>query len=107
MSTKDGEAGMIAQAVLMAFSLPSSEPIPSFSCDNGIPSISLLGAKEDWVHLASKLIQMEKGIFGKEPALCTLILHPILNRFIATFDNPNDPAIRLFWNGKSLLRHSL
>lgn len=42
---------------------------------------------------------MEKGAFGKEPALYALIPHPILDRFVATFEILNDPAIRLFWNG--------
>jgi hypothetical protein len=98
MGTRDGGENIMAQAIFMASVTPSFEPIAPFACDNGIPSISLLGAKEDWIYLASKLKQMEKGVFGKEPALYALFLHPLLDRFITTFDIPNDPAIRLFWN---------
>lgn len=42
---------------------------------------------------------MDKGAFGKEPALYAIILYPMLNRLVATFDIPNDPAIHPFWNG--------
>jgi hypothetical protein len=41
---------------------------------------------------------MEKRTFGNEPYSYARTLRPLLTRFIATFDTPNDPAIRLFWS---------
>jgi hypothetical protein len=99
LGTRDGGEDIIANAVFMAESTPSVEPIAPFTCLSGIPSISLRGTKADWIYLADNLSQMEKGAFGTEPALYAHILRPILDRFVAIFDIPNDPAIRLFWNG--------
>jgi hypothetical protein len=99
MGTVNVEEDIMANAVFMASSTPSSEYMAPFACLNGIPSISLDGKKDDWIQLAEKLTQMEKGTFGKEPALYAHILRPLLDRFVVTFDIPNDPAIRLFWNG--------
>jgi hypothetical protein len=96
MKTSDEE--VIANALMMARSTPSFEEIAPFPCDNGIPSITLLGTKADWIILADKLTQMERGSFGNEPRLYANNLRPILTRFIETFDRPNDPVIRLFWN---------
>jgi hypothetical protein len=96
MKTSDEE--LIANALMMARSTPSIEEIAPFPCKNGIPSITLLGKQADWMRLADKLTQMEKGSFGNEPRVYATSLRPILARAIATFDNPNDPAIRLFWN---------
>jgi hypothetical protein len=96
MKTLDEE--LMANALMMARSTSSFEDIAPFPCDNGIPSITLLGTQADWIKLVEKLTQMEKLSFGNEPRLYANILGPILARFIVTFDRPNDPAIRLFWN---------
>jgi hypothetical protein len=96
MKTSDEE--LMANALMMAQPTLSFEELAPFPCDNGMPSVTLLGMREDWMKLAEKLTQMEKGSFGVEPSLYAHILRPILARFIATFDRPNDPAIRLFWN---------
>ncbi|KAF2432417.1 hypothetical protein EJ08DRAFT_677630 [Tothia fuscella] len=85
-------------AVFMAASTPSHEAIEPFSCRNGIPSVTLLGDKADWIQLSSKVRKMETGALGVEPSLYALSLRPLVNRFLLTFDIPHDPAIRLFWN---------
>jgi hypothetical protein len=100
-STNGSGEEMMANAVFMAVSTPSFEHIAPFGCLNGIPSITLSGEKLDWIKLMDKLAQMEKGTFGNEPASYARNLRPLLTRFIATFDIPNDPTIRLFWNGRS------
>jgi hypothetical protein len=89
---------MMADAIFMSSSNPSFEEIAPFPCQNGIPSVTLLGTKADWIKLANKFIQLEQGVLGNEPRLYSLGLRPILNRFITTFDIPNDPTIRIFWN---------
>jgi hypothetical protein len=42
---------MMADAIFMASSIPSFERIAPFPCQNGIPSITLLGTKTDWIKL--------------------------------------------------------
>jgi hypothetical protein len=87
---------MLANSLMMASSSPSSEPFPAFPCENGFPSITLNGTQDDWKGLLAKVDSL--GNFGKEPKLYGKMLRIVLSRFIQTFDKPNDPAIRLFWN---------
>ncbi|KAF2432514.1 hypothetical protein EJ08DRAFT_647964 [Tothia fuscella] len=74
------------------------EDTAPFPCQNGIPSITLLGTRSDWTKLADKITRLEQGALGEEPRLYALILNPILIRFVETFDYPNDLAIRRFWD---------
>jgi hypothetical protein len=86
----------LAKALMMASPSVASEELAAFPCENGIPSVTLLGTKSDWEILLKKLEPLKQ--FGKEPTMYSAILHPILSRFVATFDKPNDPDIRLFWS---------
>ncbi|KAI9927222.1 hypothetical protein MW887_003608 [Aspergillus wentii] len=62
----------------------------------GIPSVELLGDREDWKMLLKKLDKLET--LGKEPAQFAKLLDPIVRMFIATFDNPTSDKVRHFWN---------
>jgi hypothetical protein len=92
----NSSAIMLANVLMMAISSPATEDIPAFPCANGLPSVTLSGAKDDWQSILTKIESL--GKFGKEPGVYGRLLYPILSRFVATFDKPNDPAIRLFWN---------
>jgi hypothetical protein len=87
---------MLANALMMATSSPSWEVLPAFPCRNGLPSITLEGMKYDWKNILAKFDSLDK--FGEEPRMYSRLLRPVLSRFVQTFDIPNDPAIRLFWN---------
>jgi hypothetical protein len=87
---------MLANALIIASSSPSSEPFPEFPCKNGFPSITLDGTQDDWKKILTKIELL--GNFGKEPKIYTSLHRPVLSRFVETFDKPNHPAIRLFWN---------
>lgn len=69
----------------------------------GIPSVTLLGEREDWELLLKKLDKIPQ--LGKEPAQFTELLTPVLKRFVACFDNPTSPDLRDFW-GKCAHRYS-
>lgn len=62
----------------------------------GLPSVTLLGEKSDWETLLAKLERLPE--FGPEPKAYAQQLRPILSRFVQTFDKPDDPDIRGFWN---------
>lgn len=62
----------------------------------GLPSVTLLGEKGDWESLLAKLDRLPE--FGPEPKAYAQQLRPILSRFVQTFDKPDDPDIRAFWN---------
>jgi hypothetical protein len=98
--TNGTDEDMIAKALMMSTSTPTKPPegLLSFPCENGIPSITLLGTKADWKNISDKLDPLIKFKFGKEPALYGAILRPILSRFIETFDKPNDLGVRQFWS---------
>jgi hypothetical protein len=89
---------MIAKALLMASSTKATEDLQPIPCENGIPSITLLGTKEDWMAILDKLEPLIKAKFGKQPAIYGAVLRPILSRFIETFDKSNNVGIRQFWS---------
>jgi hypothetical protein len=62
----------------------------------GIPSVTLLGEKSDWEGLLARLDRLPD--FGEEPAAYAAQLRPILSRFVWTFDTPDKPEIRRFWD---------
>jgi hypothetical protein len=87
---------MMAMALMMTSSIPVPSNMGDIVCECGFPSVTLLGTQGDWQKLLSKLDQM--GQLGPEASLYSQNLHPILSRFVATFERPHDPSIRRFWN---------
>ena len=61
----------------------------------GFPSVTLLGEREDWVKLRHRLDQLPK--YGDEPTEWATLLVPIFDRFVATFDSPDDEELKVFW----------
>lgn len=62
----------------------------------GLPSVTLLGQKKDWVDLRQRLDKI--GRLGDEPALFANLLKPVLDHFILSFEDPNDPMVLDFWS---------
>ncbi|GAB1310438.1 hypothetical protein MFIFM68171_00648 [Madurella fahalii] len=62
----------------------------------GIPSVTLLGEREDWELLVDKLGRLPE--FGREPTEYAAKLYHILSWFPRTFDEPDSDAVRGFWN---------
>ncbi len=62
----------------------------------GLPSVTLLGARADWAALQWRVEQLP--LFGPDPAAYAARLRPVLRRFVASFDDPDAPAVRAFWN---------
>ena len=61
----------------------------------GIPSAVLLGEREDWVKIHSRLNKLPQ--LGQEPEQFARLLSPVLGYFVRSFDSPNDPAVHSFW----------
>lgn len=61
----------------------------------GLPSVRLLGWRDDWAALLGKLERL--GEFGAEPAQYARNLRPILSMFVKTWDEPETAAVRDFW----------
>ncbi|KAJ4024565.1 hypothetical protein NW752_003134 [Fusarium irregulare] len=59
----------------------------------GIPSVTLLGEREDWVKLQSKLGRLYE--FGTDAGLFADALKPIMKRFVTSWDA--DGETREFW----------
>jgi hypothetical protein len=62
----------------------------------GIPSVTLLGEKADWVDIRHRLDKLAQ--FGKEPELFSRLLTPVLDYFISTFEGADDPKVVDFWS---------
>ncbi|RBA08941.1 hypothetical protein FPRO05_07221 [Fusarium proliferatum] len=63
----------------------------------GIPSVTLLGEREDWVKLGEKVEKLKE--FGDEAAGFAERLRPIMKRFVSSWgvDGEGDGETRLFW----------
>ncbi|KAH8901117.1 hypothetical protein GQ53DRAFT_589985, partial [Thozetella sp. PMI_491] len=61
----------------------------------GIPSVTLLGEREDWVKIQNRLDKLLE--LGPEAALFAQILRPIIGHFVLGFDNPTHEALPKFW----------
>ncbi|PKY06059.1 hypothetical protein P168DRAFT_310165 [Aspergillus campestris IBT 28561] len=66
----------------------------SLSC--GIPSVTLLGEREDWARMVTKIDKLRQ--LGDEPARFAQLLRPVLNHFVASFDRPDAPDVLTFWS---------
>jgi hypothetical protein len=62
----------------------------------GIPAVTLLGEREDWVEIQARLAKLKD--FGPEPEAFGELLKPILRYFIETFDHPESPSVKDFWS---------
>ena len=54
----------------------------------GIPSITLLGERDDWVKIQRRLDKLPQ--LGPEPEIFARLLRPVLEYFVRSFDSPND-----------------
>ncbi|KAF2443103.1 hypothetical protein P171DRAFT_391217, partial [Karstenula rhodostoma CBS 690.94] len=61
----------------------------------GFPSVTLLGERDDWVKMRTRLDTLP--IYGLECAEWGKLLVPIFDRFIAMFDCPGDERLKKFW----------
>jgi hypothetical protein len=77
---------MLADALIIASSSPSSEEFPAFLCKNGLSSITLNGTQDDWKNVIRKLDLLEN--FGKELRVYSRLLRRVLFRSLQTFDKP-------------------
>ncbi|KAJ4412291.1 hypothetical protein N0V91_000762 [Didymella pomorum] len=72
----------------------------------GIPSVTLLGEREDWQKIHNKLNKLSE--FGEEPTNFAEQLRPILRNFISMFDADakSNPGLQAFW-GRIADKHSM
>ncbi|KAJ4334734.1 hypothetical protein N0V87_006643 [Didymella glomerata] len=72
----------------------------------GIPSVTLLGEREDWEKIHNKLNKLSE--FGDEPTNFAEQLRPILRNFISMFDADakSSPELQAFW-GRIADKHNM
>lgn len=68
----------------------------------GIPSVTLLGDRDDWVRIRRRLDDGGGGggrldSWGDETALFAARLRTVLDYFVRSFDAPEDPQVLEFW----------
>jgi hypothetical protein len=66
-----------------------------FSIACGLPSVTLLGRKEDWEKMLERLERLKS--FGEEPTMWYDLLKPVFTKFVETFDDPESENIKDFW----------
>jgi hypothetical protein len=75
---------------------PSSEEQALITCENDIPSFTLLGTQKDWQRLLLKVKKL--GEFGVEMAGYSKSLRSIMSCFVRSFQELNSVDIRQFWS---------
>jgi hypothetical protein len=93
-STTTPTDNVTASIIMMGTLQNYFEYIRTTAC--GIPSVTLLGTKEDWQNILSRLPKLAS--FGSEPAQFGILLTPVLEHFIASFDNPTSEETSSFWS---------
>ncbi|PKS08746.1 hypothetical protein jhhlp_004799 [Lomentospora prolificans] len=67
-----------------------------FDCATcGIPNITLLGKKQDWISLQRRVDKMLQ--WGREAEMYHRLLTPILRHMVLSFDDPTSEAVTSFW----------
>ncbi|KAI4162392.1 MAG: hypothetical protein LQ342_003958 [Letrouitia transgressa] len=61
----------------------------------GLPSVTLLGTKEDWMEILKRLERLPQ--LGAEPEKFSQLLKPVILNFIQTFDSPDSKEVKDFW----------
>lgn len=79
--------------VMMATTKKYHEYMVTAGC--GFPSVTLLGKREDWVHLLQKVGQL--ALYGKELAAWSKLLIKIAEKMIETFDQPDSQSVKDCW----------
>ncbi|KAF2166254.1 hypothetical protein M409DRAFT_66756 [Zasmidium cellare ATCC 36951] len=88
------ESDRVVAAVLMMGSLQKYFQYRfQFVC--GIPSVTLLGEREDWAKLVGKIGKLAS--LGDECAKFAELLEPVLVHFVETFDHPSSETVVDFW----------
>jgi hypothetical protein len=62
----------------------------------GIPSVTLLGEREDWEDILQRLDKLPE--LGAETSTFASLLRPVLRNFIATFNEEHSDSTRNFWS---------
>ena len=62
----------------------------------GIPSVTLLGVKEDWMKLLERVEKIPN--LGAEAGQFHGLLKPVLGYFVRTFDEPEGAEVKSFWS---------
>jgi hypothetical protein len=101
-STTTDEDRLTANILVMGLMKTYFDFLCSIVC--GLPSVTLLGEKADWQQLVAKLDRLSD--FGEQPKAYARQLRPILSRFVQTFDEPDSPRIREFWNNIVLAEYT-
>ena len=88
------EADKVVAAILMMGAMQEYFTF-TFSVRCGIPSVTLLGTKEDWLAMEKRLDMLPR--LGSEAKQFAKLLKPVLKYMVRSFDHPNDSSIIKFW----------
>lgn len=97
-TTSDDNDSLTATVLMMGLMQHYFEFSGGITC--GLPEVTLLGERDDWVKLLGKLDRLKE--WGEEPADYAERLRPILTRFVNTWDELESEEIKAFW--KNIVR---
>jgi hypothetical protein len=93
-STTTQQDQIVASIVMMASLQSYFNYAASMSC--GLPSVTLLGEKSDYELILGRLEKLRS--YGDEPSQFADLLTAVIQRFIRSFEDPEDPDVLDFWS---------
>jgi hypothetical protein len=93
-STTTDSDRVVASVLMMGATQKWMYNTPPTTC--GLPSVTLLGEKEDWVKLQSRISKLKT--FGPEPKEFAKLLKPVMRYFVACFDDPPRHVVEYLWS---------
>jgi hypothetical protein len=93
LSTTTDDDRAISSMVMMATMKHYFSHVMRSGC--GFPSVTLQGEASDWEGILKRLDKFAD--YSTEPAAWSLLLKPVIKRFIATFFLPDSSELKEFW----------
>ncbi|KAH8684354.1 hypothetical protein BGZ60DRAFT_397392 [Tricladium varicosporioides] len=94
-STTTEEDKSVASVVMMGTFKAYFEYLMLCGC--GFPSVTLLGEKEDWEGILSRIRELQGKEYHAETKEWCELLIPTVSWMIKSFDSPDSQAVRDFW----------
>ncbi|KAK8070445.1 hypothetical protein PG997_010648 [Apiospora hydei] len=92
-STTTGDDVVVANIMMMGTLQAYFRFMCMMTC--GIPSVTLQGTQQDYEEILRRLDKL--AYYGEEPDAFSDLLRPVVRCFIRSFDEPEHPDVRSFW----------
>lgn len=95
-TTTDKDRDSVTAAVIMMGTMQAYFAYRFCCVTCGIPSVTMLGEREDWVKLRQRVDKLAS--FGRQTEAWAALLIPVLDMFVRCWDKPQSKEVKTFWS---------